>query len=255
MRSQGTEVSRGRRLAYVLLDPETESFSYELADRAAVIAGLASALGREEAELAAYAAEVDQDPELHGRLARHVRRRFDVKRRQPLGHRLAWYVIARALRPETIVETGIHHGLGSLALLRALERNAGEGSPGELIAIDDNPQAGGLVRSELRPGWVRITGMTSDRLVPAIEGRRVGMLIQDTDHSEENQRFEFTAALAHPADRVVLIDASGGWAPTLQELARERGGAYHRIPIRSRNHVYPGLDLAFAVFERPPGAD
>ncbi len=78
----------------------------------------------------------------------------------------------------------------------------------------------------------------------------MGMLIQDTPHTEENQRCEFAAALAHAADPLVLIDGSGGWAHTLNEISAERGATYHRVPVRSRNHIYPGDDIIFAVFER-----
>jgi hypothetical protein len=252
MRKYATNVSLRHRLGYVLLDPETESFSYGVENRAELIAGLSAALGRSESELVAYAAEVDQDPELNALLSRHVRRRFDVKHRLPLGHRLAWYVLARAFKPELIVETGIYDGLGSLALLRALERNRRGGSPGELISIDSNPNAGSIVRDELRADWQRVTGMTSERLLPAIAGRRVGMLFQDTTpHTEAIQRFEFTAALSYAGDPLVLIDCSGGLVGTLQAICAERGGVYHRVPVRSRNHIYPGLDITFAVFDRP----
>ena len=27
--------------------------------------------------------------------------------------------------------------------------------------------------------------------------------------------------------------------------------ACHRVPVRSRDHIYPGLDVIFAVFARP----
>ena len=250
MRSLGTDIGWRGRLTYVLLDPETESFSYELENRMEMIGALASALGRPQDELAAYAAEADHDPELNDVLARRVRRRVDVKHHLPLGHRLAWYVMARALQPETIVETGIYLGLGSLALLRALERNERDGSPGTLISIDANPDAGTLVPPELRAHWHLVTGLTSDRLLPGLEGRRVGLFIQDTAHTEENQRLEFDAALAYAAESITLVDASGGWAPTLRELCVERGGTYHRVPVRSRAHVYPGLDVVFGLFER-----
>jgi hypothetical protein len=251
VRKYATDVGLRHRLGYVVLSPETESFSYELDNRVELIEGLAAALGRSGSELAAYAAEVDHDPELNGLLSRHVCRRFDVKHRLPLGHRLAWYVLARAFKPELIVETGIYDGLGSLALLRALERNRGEGSAGELISIDSNPHAGSIVRDELRANWRRITGFTSDCLLPAIEARRVGMFFQDTAHTEANQRFEFTAALSHAADCLVLLDGSGGLSGTLQAVSAEQGGVYHRLPVHSRNHIYPGLDVAFAVFQAP----
>jgi Methyltransferase domain len=250
MRGFGADVSMRRRVAYVLLDPETESFSFEPANEQEVIAGLAAALGRPQEELAGYAAETREDPELGVLLRRHVGWRLDVKRSQPLGGRLAWYVIARALEPELIVETGIYRGLGSLVLLRALERNREQGSPGELLSFDINPHAGGLVREQARGHWRRLIGSTRELLVPALDGRRVGMFIQDTPHTVENQRFEFGVALANAAPELVLVDCSGGQSPALGELCSEQGGVHHLVTMRSRDHIFPGGQVSFATFEQ-----
>ena len=252
MRSFNADVGALRRLAYVLFDPELESFSFDLADEDAIVAALAVALGCPERELAGYADETRSDPELNERLTRRVRWRLDFKRHMPIGSRLAWYVTARALKPEAIVETGIYMGLGSLVLLRALERNAQEGHPGELMSFDANPLSGWLVRDELRGRWRRVIGLTSITLSAALTGRSVGMLLHDTAHTEETQRIEFEAALANAAPRLVLVDGSGGYVPTLEQLCRERDGSYHRVPMWSRGHVHPGSELRFATFEISP---
>jgi hypothetical protein len=252
MRSFNAEVGVFRRLAYVLFDPELESFSFELADEEEVIAALAVALGYPQQLLSEYAAETRTDPELNERLTRRVRWRFDFKRRMPTGSRLAWYLIARALKPEVIVETGIYMGLGSLVLLRALERNAQEGHPGELMSFDTDPLSGWLVRDQLRGRWRRVIGLTSTTLAPALTGRSVGILLHDTAHTEETQRIEFEAALANAAPRLVLVDGSGGYVPTLEQLSSERDGSYHRVLLRSRGHVHPGSEFRFATFDTPP---
>jgi hypothetical protein len=251
-RSVHSNASLRRRLAYVLFDPELASFSFELENEQEVIAGLAVALGQPEDTLATYVAETRADPELNEELARHVRWRPDIKRRQPLGHRLAWYVMARVYEPKLIVETGIHRGLGSLALLRALDHNRREGHPGELMSFDTDPEAGSIVRDQVQGDWRRILGSTHDRLLPALAGRSVDMLFQDTPHTEENQRLEFEAALSHAAPRLLLLDASGGWAPTLEALCAEQGGAYHRVPFRTRDHILSGSAICFATFENAP---
>jgi len=248
MRRYDTDVGIHRQLAYVLFDPEIESFSYEIENEPEVIAGLAAALGRPEEELLAYAAETRRDPELNQLLTRHLRWRFHIKRRLPLGNRLAWYLIVRVLKPELVVETGIYLGLGSLVLLRALERNSQEGSPGELMSFDMVSSAGSVVREQVRRGWIRVVGSTRDLLVPALEDRRVDMLFQDTPHTEENQRFEFGAAISRAAPHLLLVDGSGGQSPTLEAISGERNGAYHRVPLRSRDHIYPGQPIAFAAF-------
>jgi Methyltransferase domain len=253
MRGFGADVGLRRKLAYVLWDPEIESFSFELDNEQEIITVLAEALGFPRAELAEYAVEAHQDPELGELLERHVGRRLDAKRRQPLGHRLIWYLIARALKPELIVETGIYHGLGSLVLLRALEHNRRQGSPGELISFDINPKAGALVRTQAQGDWRRLIGSTRELLAPALDGRRVGMFIQDTPHTFENQRFEFGAALAHAAPTVALLDGGGARSQALEQFCGELGGTHHRVPVRSRDHIYPGAEIRFATFEQ--GAD
>src|SRR4051812_45088021 len=84
LRDLRPEVSLRTKLAFVLLDPEIESYTFDLADESGVVAELARALGHSESEVSAYAEETRQDPELNARLARHVRWKFDIKRRLPL---------------------------------------------------------------------------------------------------------------------------------------------------------------------------
>jgi predicted O-methyltransferase YrrM len=249
MRTCNANVGWRTRAAYVLFDPEIESHSFELENEAEVIAALAAALGHPVAELSGYAAETHVDPELNQLLRRHLRWRLDTKRQPPLGNRLAWYVMVRARKPRLVVETGIYLGLGSLALLRAIERNAQEGEPGELISFDILRSSGTIVREPMRRHWRKIIGSTRDELLPALAGRNVDMLFQDTPHTEENQRFEFGAALAHAAPGLLLLDSSGGHAPTLRALCAEQGGAFHAIPMRSRRHIDPGGAITFAIFE------
>jgi Methyltransferase domain len=255
MRCFDTDIALRRKLEYVFLDPEIESFSFELGNEPDVIAHMASALGCPEAELTAYAAETRNDPELGPLLAHHLRRRFDVKHRPPLGNRLAWYLIARALKPKLIVETGIYQGLGSLTLLRALEHNRREGHPGELMSFDAVASAGSMVREQARQGWVRHIGFTSDLLAHTLQGRQVDILFQDTPHTDENQRMEFGAALANAAPTLLLLDASSGASPTLKAISQERGGSYHLVPLHSREHIYPGGPVSFAIFTNDTTTD
>ena len=96
---------------------------------------------------------------------------------------------------------------------------------------------------------------TDQLLVPALRGRRVDMLFQDTPHTEENQRFECGGALAHAGDELLLVDGSGGDAATLESMSAELGGSHHLLSARSREHVYSGTDVAFALFDRPEVKD
>lgn len=250
LRELRSQVSFRTKLAFVLFDPEIESYTYELADEPRLVGELAQVLGCAESELTRYAEETRTDPELNARLRRHMRWRSDTKRHLPLGHRLAWYLIVRARKPELVVETGIYKGLGSLVLLRALERNREDGFPGDLMSFDTASASGELVRPELRVGWMRFVGSTQDLLPPALRGRRIDILFQDTPHTEENQRFEFGVALEHAGEKLLLLDGSGGDTPTLEAMAAENGGSHHVLFAPSRDHVYQGSNIALALFDQ-----
>jgi Methyltransferase domain len=237
-----------RNLSYVLFDPEVESYTYTVANVAGLLATISEVTGVPEDELRRYAAEVGADSELQRQIERRVRRRFDVKRRPQLANRLGWYVLIRALRPALAVETGIYHGLGSLVLLHALERNATDGSPGELMSFDSSPDAGWIVDHARYPSWRHVVGTTDTTLERSLAGRRVGALFQDSDHSEAVQRLEFEAALANPEPVLLLVDASGGQTPVLEQLSRERGGVYRHVRLGASDHWYQRGALTFALF-------
>jgi predicted O-methyltransferase YrrM len=237
-----------RNLRYVLFDPELESYTYTVANVEGMLVSIAEVTGVPVEELARYAAEAAPGGELASELRRRLRWRFDVKRRPQLANRLGWYVLVRALRPALTVETGIYHGLGSVVLLHALERNAREGAPGELISFDTSARAGWLVDRTRYRDWRHVVGATRDTLEASLAGRPIGALFQDSDHSEETQRIEFGAALANPEPVLLLVDCSAGQTQVLEQLSRERGGTYRQVPLGASDHWYYRGMLAFAVF-------
>ena len=118
-------------------------------------------------------------------------------------------------------------------LLRALERNAADGVDGRLVSLDFDPLCGFLVRDDpaLTARWTKVIGLSSDLLPEVVAGEPIGLLLQDTPHTEENQRHEFGVALRQAADPLVLIEGSGGYCPTMGQLAgaaRRRAAALPR---------------------------
>jgi predicted O-methyltransferase YrrM len=246
IRNEGLPVRE--HLRYILLDPEVESYTYRVANVAGMLETIADATGAPIDELRRYVLEADTDPELRDNLARRLRWRLDVKRRPELANRLGWYVLIRALRPRLIVETGIYNGFGSLTLLRALERNELDGTVGELISFDSSELAGTFVDRRRHPGWRRVVGMTTDVLEDTLAGREIGALFQDSDHSVAVQQLEFGTALAQSEPTLLLVDASGGQTPVLEQLSRERGGDYRRVRLGATDHWYQRGELTFALF-------
>jgi hypothetical protein len=230
----------GTYLRYLLWDPEVESYSYEIAndDELCAFAAANFAITAEQAR--ALLAEARTDPELTTRLSERTRWRFDSKTRLPIGNRLVWYVAARATKPTLIVETGIYEGLGSLVLLRALERNAADGVDGRLVSLDSDPMCGVLVRDdpELTARWTKVIGLTGELLPEVVAGEPIGMLLQDTPHTEDNQRHEFGVALRQAADPLVLIEGSGGYCPTMGQLAAQLDIELLHFREQPRDHFW-----------------
>jgi predicted O-methyltransferase YrrM len=113
--------------------------------------------------------------------------------------RAIWCLI-RHLRPVTVVETGVAHGMTTRFILEALERNRA----GRLWSID-LPPVNPRTRQEVgiavhQPGvpvarWTYIAG-TSRRRLPALLDRlgTVDLFIHDSMHSNRNVMFELESA-------------------------------------------------------------
>ncbi len=231
---------------YVLFDPEVGDFSYELDNEDELVDFLAGALDIDRGAISGYLTEIRGDERLRRALAERTRWRIDMKRRIHFGQRVAWYAVTRALKPRLVVETGIKHGLGSLVLLSALERNAGEGSPGHLISFDTDPFSGWVVAGRLREDWQPIFASTFDMLDTTLDGVEVDLFICDTPPDYEIESFEMRTAMRHASRGITLIAGNGDRTTALPELAAELGGEYRHFVERPRRHIYPGAGLGLA---------
>jgi len=232
---------------YVLFDPDVGDFSYDLDNEDELAEFIAGALRLRTADIADYLAEARGAPELTSELAARVRWRPDMKRRVGLGHRVAWYALARATKPQLVVETGIKHGLGALVLLVALERNAGEGSRGRLISFDPDPSSGWVVPERLHRSWQLVRASSFEALERTLDGQQVDLFVCDTPPDREIESFEMGVVLRHAAPGIVLIAGNGDRTRVLPELAAEHGYEYRFFSERPRHPVYPGGGLGLAL--------
>ena len=156
-----------------------------------------------------------------------------------LGH--VAYVICRALRPTTVVETGVAYGSSSTYLLAALHEN----QSGNLHSIDLpsilDPKArlvGALVPETLRDRWHLHLG-ASRRVLPRVLKAvgKVDMFLHDSLHTKRNMRWEFETVArslqrhgAIVSDDVNMNRAFAAWAQGeasswIQVQQITRGGA------------------------------
>lgn len=234
-------------LKYLLYDREVTNFTYDLANEDELVSFVARSLGRSCDEVDGYLQEVGTDSGFLDSIARKLRANPERNEVPHFGRRLGWYAIVRCLKPLVVVETGVHDGLGSALLLRALERNAAEGVEGRLMAFDIDPLSGWLVDDALRGRFELVIGDVRKTLPAALEGAGVGVFIHDSLHTYEHERFEFDVALEHAASGLVLISDNAHESSALEDVSRERGFRYEFFRERPLDHFYPGAGIGLAT--------
>jgi predicted O-methyltransferase YrrM len=137
------------------------------------------------------------------------------------------YAVARALRPHTVVETGVQHGVSSAYILKALEAN-GSGSlhsidVGENTEMPPGRELGWVPPSRLRSRWslqIEDSRTALPRLMAEISP--IDLFIQDSLHTYDHMMFEFE--VAYPALRPggILMADDATWNASFDDFARQQ---------------------------------
>jgi hypothetical protein len=152
----------------------------------------------------------------------------------------AIWCLVRHLKPRSVVETGVAHGVTSRVILEALERNR----DGHLWSIDRPPmepewkrQIGIAVGPGLQDRWSYILG-SSRRRLPILLAQlgQIDLFIHDSLHSERNVRFEVDRAWAvlRPGGAIVVddIDVNRGFHSFTQSLSGHCSLVCEAEPLR-----------------------
>jgi hypothetical protein len=220
---------------------------------------LAFATGRPASETGAYVREAEDDApfldEVRGALARrttYAPRAVDFMLPRRWGsvffNEVTLYALVRALRPDTVVETGGTPGKSTAFILRALEQN----HRGHLYTIDLPPPpatAGSAVdrgawHAERPPGlgsgwavpeWLRARHTLlvgpSERLLAGLLARlgRLDLFFHDSDHSYANMRAEYEAAVPRLDPNGLLVSDDVLANRAFFDFCAERGLGHARV--------------------------
>jgi predicted O-methyltransferase YrrM len=154
------------------------------------------------------------------------------------------YRLVRKYRPVVVVETGVHFGRSSTAILAALHRN-GEG---RLISIDLPKAApavnadgrmdyshvegaheiGYLIPRELRDRWTLRLGDARE-LLPPVLAEGIDLFLHDSDHSYTHQTFEYGLAWSALRPGGILASDDTDWSAAWPELLQRHTGQYEPL--------------------------
>jgi predicted O-methyltransferase YrrM len=139
------------------------------------------------------------------------------------------YVVVRALRPTTVIETGVAAGLSSACILAALEKN-GHGSlhsidlpnaereylPGLGVTpsalLPEGKAPGFLVPSTLRSRWTLHIGDTRKELPRLIRDLPdVDLFLHDSEHTYQAMTFEYETVWPHVSPGGLILSDEVSW--------------------------------------------
>jgi hypothetical protein len=147
---------------------------------------------------------------------------------------LAQYAAIRALKPKTVIETGVANGVSSSYLLLALWKNAF----GTLYSIEigdthylpPDRQNGWIVPDYLRTRWQMRIG-DSKSILPALLGEleSCDVFVHDSLHTYDHMKWEFGQAYPFLRPGGLLFADDALWNEAFRDFAQEVGASEAEI--------------------------
>jgi len=232
---------------------ELDNFNYDLEEHnLGQLAGWVSTISDSSLQQARqWMDELRHDSELHQHLnqrtemAHHA---IDTDLDRGFGRRIGWYALVRALKPRTVVETGVHTGLGSCVLASALLRNRAEGYEGQYFGTDIIPQSGWFFHGRYREAGEILIGDSIESL-ERLQGP-IDMFINDSDHSPEYEEREYSCIASKLSNSAVVLGDNAHVSDKLYKFAVETNRNFLFFSEKPANHWYPGAGIGAAWGER-----
>lgn len=158
--------------------------------------------------------------------------------------RLGWYAIARAMKPRVIIETGAHHGLGSVLLCSALKRNTEEGAPGKYYGTDIDTSAGVLLAAPFDQYGKILYGDSIASLQTIDEP--IDLFINDSDHSAEYEAREYAVVEGRLSPKSIVLGDNSHVTNKLFEFSARTGRQFLFFKEQPKNHWYPGAGIGIS---------
>jgi predicted O-methyltransferase YrrM len=194
-----------------------------------------------------YIKEIEEDRELR----KHIQ---DVTAKSALsitadktvrfGRRIGWYALTRALKPKTVIESGVDKGLGSCVLAAALKRNKEEGYEGQYYGTDINPEAGYLLSGDYANYGCILYGDSIESL-RNFDGM-IDLFINDSDHSADYEAEEYKTIANKLSEHAIILGDNSHYTDKLLEFSLRTGRHFVFFREEPRDHWYPGAGIGIS---------
>jgi len=234
---------------WLIRSNETTNFTYDLEKiNTRYLASLIADIANIEFSVAiAYIKEIEEDRELRKHIADATAKSdlsFMADKKARFGRRIGWYALTRALKPKTVIETGVDKGLGSCVLTAALKRNKEEGYEGRYYGTDINPKAGYLLSGDYANYGCILYGDSIESL-KTFDGM-IDLFINDSDHSADYEAEEYNTIANKLSEHAVVLGDNSHCTDKLLEFSLETNRHFVFFQEKPREHWYPGAGIGIS---------
>ena len=228
---------------------ETTNFTYDLEElNTRYLASLIADITNIEFSLAmAYIAEIEEDKEIRQHIIDATSESdysFKADTKVKFGRRIGWYAITRALKPRSVIETGVDKGFGACVLTAALKKNEEEGYRGQYYGTDINPRAGYLLSGDYA-NYGHILYGDSLETLNSFDGL-IDLFINDSDHSTEYEAKEYNAIANKLSENAIVLGDNSHCSDKLLEFSLRMNRHFVFFQKKPREHWYPGAGIGIS---------
>ena len=234
--------------AWSKLRTENYNFYYELTDRNINdLSHLVSVItDKPFSQIQGYMDELKSDLDLRNHISSIFKNDSDMRdAKVGFGRRYGWYAIIRATQPKTVLETGVHQGVGAVLICRALARNTSEGAPGEYIGVDIDPYAGVLLKGEYA-NYGRLIISDAIKAIDSLD-LKVDLFISDSDHNERYEQLEYHHIQNKLSSNAIILADNSHATQALANFSLTANRKYIFFKEEPKDHWYPGAGIGISI--------
>jgi hypothetical protein len=163
------------------------------------------------------------------------------------GRRLGWYALIRELKPNLVVETGVHQGVGACVIASALLKNQSEGYLGRYLGTDIDLSAGKLLSGKYLSIGEILYGDSVDSLRKITSV--VDIFINDSDHDPDYEAIEYAIIAPMLSQKSVVLGDNSHITTKLSEFSLKNSREFIFFSEKPKNHWYPGAGIGISFKE------
>ncbi len=195
----------------------------------------------------AYIKEIEEDMELRKHITDVTAKSdlsFMADKKVRFGRRIGWYALARALKPKTVIETGVDKGLGACVLTAALKKNREEGFEGQYYGTDIDPEAGYLLSGDYANYGCILYGDSIESL-KTIDGM-IDLFVNDSDHSADYEAEEYNIIANKLSKHSIVLGDNSHCTDKLLEFSLQTNRHFVFFQEKPCEHWYPGAGIGIS---------